>query len=57
MTRIPKNVRAQAQSQDPCRHAERQRRDVEVRRVAVVHPGRSHFKLLPVRASPATTRG
>lgn len=49
MTRTLTNVKARVQSDDPGRHAERRDRNVEVRRVAVVHPGGSHFKLLPVR--------
>jgi hypothetical protein len=55
MTRTLTNVQAQVQNDDLRRHAEHQRRNVEVRRVAVVHPGGSHFKLLPVRASLTAT--
>jgi hypothetical protein len=57
MTRTRRNIQAQVQSEDPRRRAKRQRRNVEVRRVAVVHPGGSHFKLLAVRAPVAATRG
>jgi NAD(P)-dependent dehydrogenase (short-subunit alcohol dehydrogenase family) len=46
MTRTPRDIPAQARSYDPPRRAERQCRNVDVRRVAVVHPGGSHFKLL-----------
>lgn len=54
MARTLTNVQAQVQSEDLRRHSEGQRRNVEVRRVAVVHPEGSHFKLLPLRASLAT---
>lgn len=57
MARTLTNVQAQVQSEDLRRHSEGQRRNVEVRRVAVVHPEGSHFKLLPLRASLAATGG
>jgi hypothetical protein len=57
MTTTLKKVDAPVRSGDPPRQPERQRRrDVEVRRVAVVQPGRSHFKLRSVGASLAATR-
>ena len=57
MTRTLTNVQARMQSVDRRRRADGQRGNVEVRRVAVVHPGGSHFTLQPVRASLPATNG
>ena len=53
MTRALTKVQARRQGDDLPRYAKRERRDVEIRRVAVVRPGGEHFKLLPLRASLA----
>jgi hypothetical protein len=46
------NTKTQEGTNDlPTRDAERRRRRVQVRRVAVVRPERAHFKLRPIRGS------
>lgn len=70
MTRTLTSIQPQADGDDLVREAERRHGHVEVRRVAVVHPGDSHFKLLPLgrplrrqaderarRATPIAHRG
>ena len=51
MTTTLTKVQARRQSDDLRCRAERQRRNVKIRRLAVVQPGGSHFELRPVRAS------
>jgi hypothetical protein len=55
MIRTVVNAKAQPQSDDRRRRAKRQRGNGEVRRLAVVQPGSSHFKLLAVGTSLAAT--
>jgi hypothetical protein len=55
MNRGQTTIQARRRSDNRHCHDERQRRNVAIRRVAVVQPGGSHFKLLPVRASHAVT--
>jgi hypothetical protein len=55
MIRTVVNAKAQPQSDDRRRQAKRQRGNGEVRRLAVVQPGISHFKLLAVGTSLAAT--
>lgn len=50
MTSTVTKVQARRQGDGRHRHAEHQRRNVEIRRVAVLRPRGSHFKLLPVWA-------
>ena len=49
MTTTQINIKAGGQSKDLLREAKRHRRDVEIRRVAVVRPAGSHFNLRPIR--------
>jgi hypothetical protein len=57
MTRTVANAKAQVQRADLRRQAKRQRGKGEVRRVAVVQPRGSHFRLLPVGTSLAASGG
>ena len=57
MTNTITQTQPRAELRDHRRSTKRRRRDVEVRRVAVVHPGGAHFKLLPVLASLASSSG
>jgi hypothetical protein len=57
MTTTMTYIKAQEQTNDLLREAQRDRRHVEVRRVAVIRPAGSHFKLLPIRASLEATGG
>jgi hypothetical protein len=50
-------IKAQEHTNDLLREAQRRRRHVEVRRVAVLRPAGAHFKLHPIRASLETARG
>jgi hypothetical protein len=49
--------KAQEHTNDRLREAQRHRRHVEVRRVAVIHPEGAHFKVRPIRASPEAAEG
>ena len=55
MTTTMTYIKAQEQTNDLLREAQRHRRHVEVRRVAVIRLAGSHFKLLPIRASLEAT--
>ena len=57
MTTTLTNIKVQGESNQLFRDAQRRRRHVKVRRVAVVRPAGSHFKLLPTRPSLEATRG
>lgn len=57
MTIALTNVQARVQGDDVRRHTQRRRRNVEVRRVAIVHPGGAHFKLIAVPVPLAATGG
>jgi hypothetical protein len=49
--------KAQEHTNDRLRGAQRHRRHVEVRRVAVISPEGAHFKVRPIRASPEAAEG
>jgi hypothetical protein len=51
MTTTLTYIKAQEHTNDLLREAQRRRRHVEVRRVAVIRPEGDHFKLRPIRAS------
>jgi hypothetical protein len=51
MTTTLTYIKAQEHTNDRLREAQRRRRHVEVRRVAVIRLEGSHFKLRPIRAS------
>jgi len=51
MTTTLTYIKAQEHTNDLLREAQRRRRHVEVRRVAVIRPDGAHFKLRPIRAS------
>jgi hypothetical protein len=51
MTTTLTYINAQEHTNDLLREAQRRRRHVEVRRVAVIRPEGAHFKLRPIRAS------
>jgi hypothetical protein len=57
MTTTLTNTKAQAHANDLTREAQRRRRRVEVRRVAVIRPEGAHFKLRPIRASLQAANG
>ena len=59
MTSAITRVQARGQSDDLCCRAQRQRqrRNVKIRRLAVVQSGGSHFELRPVRAPVAVKGG
>lgn len=57
MTTALAKVQARRQRDDLRCHAEHQRRNVEIRRLAVVQPAGSHFELRPVRTSLAAKGG
>jgi hypothetical protein len=57
MTTTLTNIKAQEHCSDLSRDAQRHRRRVEVRRVAVVRPEGAHFKLRPIRASLEGAKG
>lgn len=56
MTKTLTYIKAQEHTNDLLREAQRRRRDVEVRRVAVIRPEGAHFKLQPIRASLEAAR-
>jgi hypothetical protein len=49
------NTKTPDHTNDLSRAAERRRRRVQVRRVAVISPERAHFKLRPIRGSLGAT--
>jgi hypothetical protein len=51
MTTTQTYIKAQQHTNDLLREAQRRRRHLEVRRVAVIRPEGAHFKLRPIRAS------
>ena len=51
MTTTLTYIKAQEHTDDLLREAQRHRRHVEVRRVAVIRPDGAHFTLRPLRAS------
>jgi hypothetical protein len=55
MTKTLNHIKAQEQTNDRHGHAHRHRGDIEVRHVAVIRSAGSHFKLLPIGASPEAT--
>lgn len=57
MTTTLTYIKAQQHTNDLLREAQRRRRHVEVRRVAVIRPAGAHFELQPLRASLETARG
>ena len=57
MTITLTNIKAQEHTNDLPRDAQRRRRRVEVRRVAVIRPEGAHFKLRPIRASLEAAEG
>ena len=57
MTTTLTYIKAQEHTNDLEREAHRHRGCGEVRRMAVIRPAGSHFKLLPVRASLEATGG
>ena len=57
MTTTLTNIKAQEQTNDILRDAQRRRRRVEVRRVAVIRPEGAHFKLRPLSGSLEAARG
>ena len=57
MTTTLTYIKAQEHTNDLPRDAQRRRRRVEVRRVAVIRPERAHFKLRPIRASLEAAEG
>jgi hypothetical protein len=57
MTTTLTHIKAQEHTNDQLRQAQRHRRHVEVRRVAVIRPEGAHFKLRPLRASLEAAAG
>lgn len=57
MTTTLTRIKAPEQTNDRHEDAHRHRGHVEVRHVAVIRSAGSHFKLLPIGASPEATRG
>ena len=55
MTTTLTHTKAQEHTNDVRRDAERHRRPVQVRRVAVIRPEQAHFKLRPIRGSLEAT--
>jgi hypothetical protein len=51
MTTTLTDLKAEEHTNDRLREAQHRRRHVEVRRVAVIRPAGTHFKLRPIRAS------
>jgi hypothetical protein len=51
MTTTLTYIKAQEHTNELLREAQHRRRHVEVRRVAVIRPEGTHFKLQPLRAS------
>jgi hypothetical protein len=51
MTTTLTNTKTEEHTHDLARDAERRRRRVQVRRVAVIRPEQAHFKLRPIRGS------
>jgi hypothetical protein len=51
LTTTLNDSKARDHPDDLLREAQRHRRHVKVRRVAVIHPAGSHFKLLPIQAT------
>ncbi len=54
MTTTLTNIKAQEHTNDVPLDAQRRRRRVEVRRIAVIRPEGAHFKLRPIRPSLET---
>ncbi len=57
MTTTLTNIKAQGHTKDLRRDAQRRRRRVEIRRVAVIRPEGAHFNLRPIRASLEAAQG
>ena len=55
MTTTMTHTKTQEHTHDLARDAERRRRRVQVRRVAVIRPEQAHFKLRPIRGSLEAT--
>jgi hypothetical protein len=54
MTTTLTNIKAQEHTNDQLCEAQRRRRHVEVRHIAVIRPEGAHFKLRPIRLSLET---
>jgi hypothetical protein len=51
MTTTLTNIKAQEHTNELPRDAQRRRRRVKIRRIAVIHPESAHFKLRPIRGA------
>ncbi len=57
MTTTLSNIKAQEHINDLPRDAQRRRRRVKFRRIAVISPEGAHFKMRPIRGSLETAKG